>query len=93
APARANLLLTAGVGGGGSWIEVHVGSDSGRRLYQGTLEEGQSQRFRAKRLWLNVGRPGSLTWRVNGKATPAPGSEAGLFVVTPRGITPATAPG
>ena len=91
APKRANLLLTADPGA--SWIEVHVGSSAGRPLFQGTLEPGQTQRFRARRLWLNVGQPGSLTWTLNGKERPAPGTEVGVFVVTPSGIqsAPSTA--
>jgi cytoskeleton protein RodZ len=91
APTRVNLVLTAREGG--SWILVRVGSETGRELYQGTLEEGQIQRFRAKKLWLNVGRPGSLTWRLNGKERRAPGTDVGLFVATPRGIAPAPAAG
>ena len=84
APRRATLVLTADPGA--SWIEVHVGTAAGRQLFQGTLEPGQTQRFRAKKLWLNVGQPGSLTWKLNGKVRPAPGAEVGVFVVTPTGI-------
>ena len=84
APKRATLVLTADPGA--SWIEVHVGSSAGRQLFQGTLEPGQTQRFRARRLWLNVGQPGSLTWTLNGKERPAPGTEVGVFLVTPSGI-------
>ncbi len=90
-PPRAQLVLTASAGR--SWIEVHVGSETGRQLYQGTLEQGQTQRFRARKLWLNVGQPASLTWKLNGKRRPAPGVDVGVFIVTPRGIAPASTVG
>jgi cytoskeleton protein RodZ len=86
APRRVTLVLTAA--NGSSWVQAHAGSAAGRQLYQGTLEPGQAQRLRApRRIWLNVGQPASLTWKLNGRRRPAPGLEEGFFVVTAkRGI-------
>jgi cytoskeletal protein RodZ len=74
------------------WLEVHAGSATGRLLFQGTLEEGQRQRFVAKRIWMNVGVPENLRLRLNGKVvrlrttgTPQ------VVIVSPSGIRPVTA--
>jgi hypothetical protein len=64
---RANLLVTAAHGN--SWLEVHANPGHGklgRLLYQGTLEKGQTQRFVAKRLWVNAGAPENLRVELNG---------------------------
>ena len=65
APRRANLVVTAVTED--SWLLVRAGSDAGRELFRGTLAQGQSRGWSARRLWVNVGRPGSLSWKLNGK--------------------------
>jgi hypothetical protein len=91
-PTKVRLVVSADQGA--SWIEAHVGSASGRQLYEGTLEEGQAlplpRKGKVRKLWLNVGQPASLTWRLNGKIRPAPGTESAVFVVTVDGIKPET---
>ena len=84
----AHLILTAA--SGNCWLEVHAGSASGPLLYQGTLEQGQTQRFVKRRLWINVGAPENLAVRLNGKARRlrARGYPE-VVIVTARGITPA----
>jgi hypothetical protein len=87
---RANLVLVANRGD--SWIEAHAGSQAGKTLYKQTLQLGQTTHFFGRpRLWLNIGQPASLTWKLNGKAKPAPGSAPGYFVVTAKGIVPVSA--
>jgi hypothetical protein len=63
---KARLVLAAAHGP--SWMEVRAGSVNGETLYEGTLELGQTQRFTAKRLWINLGSPANLRVRLNGRA-------------------------
>jgi Helix-turn-helix domain/RodZ C-terminal domain len=71
-PARTNLFVQAVRGS--SLLQVRAVSATGRLLYQGTLERGQSQRFKARSLWLNVGSPENLWLRLNGRPVPIGGS-------------------
>jgi hypothetical protein len=84
---RANVLVRAT--GGNCWLEVHAGSASGRLLYQGTLERGQSQRFVARSLWVNAGAPGNLKVRLNGDPVSIGTSGPVVVLVTANSITPA----
>ena len=84
APARAVLVVTAAAAD--SWLEVHAGSPAGRELYRGTLAQGESQRFTSRRLWINVGRPHSLRWTLNGRVRQVPGANPHVLVVTPTRI-------
>jgi cytoskeleton protein RodZ len=87
APAgRAVLVVRAS--SGGSWMEVRAGSASGRLLYSGTLQRGQSKRFEARRLQLALARPGNVLVRLNGNRQDLPDGTA--FVVTSRRIVPAS---
>jgi cytoskeleton protein RodZ len=87
-PSVAKLLVTATRGS--SWLQVHVGSPTGRLLFQGTLERKTSMPFSAKRLWINVGAPENLTVKLNGKFRRLPGGGPQVVVVTPKGIRRAT---
>jgi hypothetical protein len=66
-------LAISATHGSGSYLEVRVGSASGRALYSGTLQAGQSQIFRSTRIWLAVGAPANVSVRVNGTRTTLPG--------------------
>jgi cytoskeleton protein RodZ len=87
ASTKANLLVRATRGN--CWLEVHAGSASGRLLYQGTLERGQTQRFIARRLWMNAGAPGNLSVRLNGDAVPIGADKPVVLDITANSITPA----
>lgn len=90
-PARnAKLLLRAALGE--TWIEVRNGSAGGEQLFAGTLEQGRTMGFEKRRLWLNIGRPGTLVVRVNGKRRALPRTDEPVVVlVTPSGVRPASA--
>ena len=80
----ARLVLRAR---GTTWIEVHNASPAGRLLFQGTMHQGDSQRFTAARIWLNVGTPSKLTATVNGRAVAVPGRTAPkVMVATASGV-------
>ena len=82
---RARLVVRAS--GGSSWMEVREGSTSGRLLYTGTLEKGQSKEFAANRLQLVLAQPENVLVRVNGKRRSLPNGTA--FTVTAQRIVPA----
>ena len=75
--------------GGNCWMEVHNWSASGKSRFTGTVELGQSQRFVARKLWVNVGNPENLAIAQNGKVVHVP--RPGSYVVTPHGFTRAAA--
>ncbi|HYY76988.1 MAG TPA: RodZ domain-containing protein [Gaiellaceae bacterium] len=80
---KARLVLAAAHGP--SWMEVRAGSVNGETLYEGTLELGQTQRFTAKRLWINLGSPANLRVRLNGReARDFPTTSAVVLVTAKR---------
>ena len=54
------------------WISVRLDSAVGRRLYERTLERGDSVRFVARRLWIRIGAPWNLAARLNGSLSSYP---------------------
>ena len=87
-PTRpAKFLLNIRATHGNSWMDVRSWSLSGKSRYTGTLELGQTQPFRARKLWIQFGNPGNLSITLNGKRYSL--THTGAYTVTPRGITPA----
>ncbi|MGH3040163.1 MAG: helix-turn-helix domain-containing protein [Candidatus Rokuibacteriota bacterium] len=83
-PPRARLVLTAARGD--SFLQVRSGGVSGRLLWEGTLEEGQTQRFlRYRRLWLDLDDPQNLNAKLNGRRVELP-SEPAVVLVSPRRV-------
>jgi hypothetical protein len=70
---------------GPCWLSVRLGSDTGRLLYERTLEQGQTVGFSGTRLWIRIGAPWNLDATLNGKRVQLPGS-IGNVVATPRGL-------
>jgi cytoskeletal protein RodZ len=83
----AKFLLTIRATHGNSWMAVRSWSANGKDRYTGTLELGQTQPFRARKLWIQFGNPGNLSITLNGKRYSL--THTGAYTVTPRGITPA----
>jgi cytoskeleton protein RodZ len=80
----AKLVLSAR--SGDCWVQVRAGSARGRLIYEGTLQQGQAQRFaRWKRLWLELGAPSNLSARLNGRAVDFPRQPA-VVIVTAAGV-------
>jgi cytoskeletal protein RodZ len=67
------------------WISARLNSEAGRRLYERTLEPGDSVRFAGRRLWIRIGAPWNLAARLNGRPVRLPTSIANV-VVTPTGV-------
>jgi len=82
-PVRARVALVATRGP--CWLSVRIGSDTGRVLYERTLEQGQAVGFSGSRLWIRIGAPWNLDATLNGKGVQLPGS-LGNVVATPRGL-------
>jgi cytoskeleton protein RodZ len=81
----AKLELTAT--GGDCWVQVRKGSAGGELLYEGTLQQGQAQRFlKWKRLWLQLGAPVYLSAKLNGHHVGNFPSRPAIIVVTAKGV-------
>jgi cytoskeleton protein RodZ len=81
----AKLVLTAV--DGDCWLSVRERGSQGEQLYTGTLEQGQRQVFKRKKLWLQVGQPTVLEVKLNGFIVPDfPGESGAVVVVTSSGI-------
>jgi len=74
--ARFDLVATRGP----CWLSVRLGSDTGRLLYERTLETGQRARFVARRLWLRIGAPWNADATLNGRTTQLPAALADILV-------------
>jgi cytoskeleton protein RodZ len=91
-PARIHFFVVAT--SGDCWMEVRNYSASGKTLYTGTLQLHQSQRFVARRLWINLGSPNSISAAVNGRPITIPGGGKSVMVlVSAQGATVAPATG
>lgn len=82
---RFRLLLTAARGN--SFVEVRNGGVNGKLVWEGTLEEGQTQRFtKYRRLWLDLAQPQNLDVRLNGRRVADLPSRAAVVVATADGV-------
>ena len=82
---RARLVLTAARGD--SYVQVRSGGVNGKLLWEGTLEQGQMQRFlKYRRLWLDLDDPQNLDARLNGQAVEDLPTEAAVVLVTTNGV-------
>jgi hypothetical protein len=80
-PAQIVLRATRGP----CWLLVRLGSESGRVLFERTLDQDRSALFIGRRLWIRFGAPWNLDATLNGKPLPLP-SATGSVVVTPAGL-------
>ena len=68
-------------------MRVRVGSANGRLVYEGTVQQGQTQRFvKWRRLWVEVGAPSNLDVRLNGRRVRNFPEQQSIVVVTARGV-------
>jgi cytoskeleton protein RodZ len=78
---RAKLVLTAARGD--CWMQVRAGGVNGKLLFEGTVEQGQTQRFvKYKRLWLELGAPGNMNAKLNGRRVQGWPTQSAVVVVT-----------
>ena len=80
----ARVVLTAARGD--CWIQVRAGGVNGQLLYEGTVQRGQTQRFaKWRRLWINLGAPGNLDARLNGRRVNFPSGQS-IVLVSAKGV-------
>jgi cytoskeleton protein RodZ len=78
---RAKLVLTAVRGD--CWMQARAGSVNGKLIFEGTIEQGQTQRFvKYKRLWVELGAPGNLNAKLNGRRVQNWPRQSAVVVVT-----------
>jgi cytoskeleton protein RodZ len=84
-PKLAKLVLAAA--SGDCWLQVRAGSANGELLYEGTLQQGQTQRFvKSRRLWIQLGAPAYLTARLNGHRVRDFPDSPSIVAVTAKGV-------
>lgn len=83
--ARIVLVATRGP----CWLSVHLGSATGKAVYEGTLDQGRTARFSSTRLWIRIGAPWNIDATLNGNAVQLPAA-TGDVVVTPASLSPTT---
>jgi cytoskeleton protein RodZ len=84
-PKLAKFVLTAARGD--CWVRVRAGSAAGELLYQGTLEQGQTQRFtKWKRLFIELGPAAYLDAKLNGRPVRNLPDQPSIVVVTADGV-------
>jgi hypothetical protein len=82
---KTKLVLYAD--GGDCWLRVRSKSATGKLLYEGTLQAGQTQRFvDDKRIWLQLGAPAYLQGTVNGERIRNMPKGPAIAVVKPEGL-------
>lgn len=81
----AKLVLSAVRGD--CWVQVRAGSANGRLIYEGTVQQGQTQRFaRWTRLWLELGAPSNLNAHLNGRSVKDFPEQPSIVIVTAKGV-------
>jgi hypothetical protein len=86
APKNHAVFVVTAVGGA-SLLESRTGGATGRVLFQGTLEKGETQRFAGKRLWFNVGSPENLRVTLGGRPATLGRGCPQVVTVTRRQVT------
>ena len=75
---------------GDSWMEVRVGTSTGRVLYSGILRQGAADRETGRVLWVRFGSVGNLDLTLNGKPVHTTSSGTVDAVVTAGGLRPSS---
>ena len=87
APSGSAIRVALTAEKGDTWVTVRKGAPDGDILFAGTIYRGETQRFQAKKLWLEFAdQPASnLQIRVNGHpAATVPDDK--VLIVSPQGI-------
>ena len=85
AAPKARLVVTAARGP--SFLQVRNGGVNGRLVWEGTLEQGQTQRFlKYRRLWIDLDEPQNLNVKLNGRRVADFPTEPAVVVVSADGV-------
>ncbi|MDQ3867729.1 MAG: helix-turn-helix domain-containing protein [Actinomycetota bacterium] len=85
-PRTVKLALTAARGD--CWVSIRLGRVTGKLLFQGTLDQGETIRYVGRRFWLQFGNAPSenLDVRMNGRRVRDFPTGSSLVVVSPKGV-------
>lgn len=83
-PTKARFVFRAGPGS--TRLEVRKGSAKGKVLYAKVLAAGDHVRIFGRRLWIDVGAPGNLSVKANGRPLTVPSNATAHLVVTRTGV-------
>jgi cytoskeletal protein RodZ len=84
-PAKIAVTATRG----DTWLAARDGSAGGRSLFEGVLSAGETQTYRARRVWLRLGAASNVDLAVNGKPVGSRLSGTVDVVVSRAGVRPA----
>ncbi len=83
--ARQRLVIRAVRGA--TLVQIHLGSPTGKLLFQGTLEPGHAQSFPARTVWLSVDRAENLRLTLRGHRITLPRAQGpSRLLVTRTGV-------
>jgi hypothetical protein len=77
-PAVSTVVLSAERGD--CWLSIRVGDETGAILYEGVLAQGNSLRFKRRKLWLRLGAASNLEISVNGQPAQVPAGTVDLLL-------------
>jgi cytoskeleton protein RodZ len=85
-PRTVKLALTAARGD--CWVSIRTGGVTGRLLFEGTIDEGETIRYVGRRFWLQFGDAPSenLDVKVNGRRVRDFPTGRSVVVVSPQGV-------
>jgi hypothetical protein len=89
-PHAIHVILTAARND--SWVEVRLGSSTGRVLFDGIVPAGQSVRVVGRHLWARFGSLGNFDVTINGRAVHPSLNGTVDTIITASAIEPAPAP-
>jgi helix-turn-helix protein len=69
--------------GKGTYLEIRRGSSTGKFLFQGTLQPGDTRLLAGKRFWMAVRRPAGAQFKLAGKRVSVPAGRDIKVIVTP----------
>jgi hypothetical protein len=74
---------------GGTYVAVHLGSPTGKILFQGTLQSGHPLAFAPRTVWMNVDSPENLRVALGGRVvrTPRPHSPVTILITRTGRVT------
>ena len=88
-PDAGSVTLVVTAESGPSVAEIRRGSARGKLLYEGTLAQGQTQTFTAKKLWLRLEQPQNVVLAINGtRQEDLAAGGPSIVLVTKDGVQP-----
>ena len=88
---KKTVIVLAGTGTYGCYVEVRGKNSKGRLVVQRILQPGDSVTFKVLNgIWVRATNPAELAVTINGKAASLNSSIHGTWLITTRGVTRAS---